>query len=450
MTHTWDDDLAAEAVRHLTALLRCDTTNPPGNEATAIAYIREQLVADGIEPEIVEPAPGRANLYARLRGTGAQRPLLLLSHVDVVPVERDKWTADPFGGELRDGFIYGRGAVDMKDMAAMELTLFLHFARSQRETGATLSRDLVLLAVADEEQFGTFGMAWIVEHKLEWLDAEYALNEGGGTTVEMGGQRVYLCEAAQKGSALLTLHAHGKPGHASIPHRDNAIARLSRAIATLTNYPQPLHVIPTTRRLIELLADLQKQPQKNIFLQTLNPLLSDRVLGIMPNQDVANGLRAMLHNTISPTLISAGTALNVIPSEATAYCDVRLLPGQTGESLAGDVRRRVRDKQVEVIVEAKSLGYEMRSDTPLFAAISAAVATHDPHAIVAPYLFPAVSDSRFLAPLGIIPYGFIPHQPEPGVPPVQSLAHGHDERVSVANIAFGLHVLYDTLSTMGE
>lgn len=442
--------LTAEAVRHLQALLRCNTINPPGHEHLAAAYIQEHLEAEGITPEIIEPAPGRANVWAKLAGTGAQRPLMLLSHTDVVPVEREHWTTDPFGGEVRDGFIYGRGAVDMKQMTAIELTLLLHFARKQRTEGTQLGRDLILLAVADEERSGTNGMAWLVDHRPDLLDAEFALNEGGGYAIEIGGKLIYLCETAQKGSARVTLTAHGAPGHAAVPHADNAIARLARALARLTAAPLPLHVTGTARHFITTLAHTQPQPQRSILQQAVNPALSEQVMRILPDQHTANGLRAMLHNTASPTVLNAGSALNVIPSTATAQLDVRIIPGQTGESLATELRTRLRDPQVEILVEVSSLGYEMSSATPLFNAIQGAVAHHDPAALVAPYLFPAVSDSRFLAPRGVIPYGFIPHRPEAGVPPVQALAHGHDERISIANVAFGLRVLYDTIAAISK
>ena len=439
--------LIMETKRHLRALLRCDTTNPPGNEVLAAAYIREQLVAEGIEPRLIEPAPGRVSVWARLPGSGIARPLLLVSHTDVVPVERDQWHVDPFGGEERDGFIYGRGAVDMKGMLAMELTLFLLFARQAQVSDQRLDRDLFLLSVADEEVGAKYGMSWIVENAPELVDAEYALNEGGGMGVDFGKQRVYLCEMAQKGSIHITLRAKGAPGHASIPHGDSAIARLARALTRISSAPLPMRIIPTSKRLIELIAATQTQPRRSLLLQVMNPLLSEVVLGLLPDRDTANALRAMVHSTASPTLLQAGTALNVIPGEATAELDCRIVPGETGETLTAALRKRIRDPKVSVEADSFSPGYEMQI-TPLFTAIQHAIAAQEPGAVVAPYLFPAASDSRFLAPRGVTAYGFVPHRPEPGVPPVQSLAHGHDERVSVANLEFGLRVLHSVINDM--
>jgi len=428
-TLNWEA-LAQEAKRHLQALLRCDTTTPPGNEELATAYLREQLVAEGIEPRLIEPAPGRVSVWARLQGSGIARPLLLVSHTDVVPVERDQWHADPFGGEEHDGFIYGRGAVDMKGMLAMELTLFLHFARQVQMSDQRLDRDLLLHSVADEEVGAKYGMSWIVENEPELVDAEYALNEGGGMGLDFGKQRVYLCEMAQKGSIHITLLAKG-------------------ALTRITYAPLPMRIIPTSRRLIELLAATQTQPRRSLLLQVLNPLLSERVLSLLPDQDTANALRAMLHSTASPTLLKAGTALNVIPGEATAQLDCRIVPGETVETLTAALRKRIRDPKVVVKADSFSPGYEMQI-TPLFAAIQHAIAAQEPGALVAPYLFPAVSDSRFLAPRSVTAYGFVPHRPESGVPPVQSLAHGHDERVSVANLEFGLKVLHSVINEMSK
>jgi acetylornithine deacetylase/succinyl-diaminopimelate desuccinylase-like protein len=444
------DTLTDEAVHHLQALLRCNTANPPGNEAPAIEYLREQLATEGIEKRIIEPVPGRPSLWARLPGNGSKRPLLLLSHVDVVPVEAEHWTVDPFGGELHQGYIYGRGAVDMKGMTAKQLTLFLHLTRTAKAAGSLLRRDLILLAVADEEQQSTHGMAWIAAHEPGLLDAEYALNEGGGFTLTLGGQRIYVCATAEKGGAPITLRAKGTPGHGAVPHQNNAIVRLGRALHRLALAPLPLHVTATTQQFIQTLAATQPQPKRWLLPQILNPLFSEAILRSLPDVHTANGLRAMLHNTASPTMLSAGTSLNVIPGEALAHLDGRIIPGQSAASFAGELRRRINDQEVSVEVELVSAGHESRADTDLFAAITAAIARHDPGALVTPYLLPAITDSRFLVPKGVTAYGFDPMQPEPGWPSPIELAHGHDERISVANMAFGLRVLYDVIRQISQ
>jgi acetylornithine deacetylase/succinyl-diaminopimelate desuccinylase-like protein len=442
------DALTNEAVKHLQALIRCNTANPPGNEGPAIAYIREWLTAEGIDSRIIEPTVGRPSIWARLPGNGSKRPLLLLSHVDVVPVEHEHWTVDPFGGVISNGYIYGRGAIDMKSMVAKELALFLHLARALKETGHSLDRDLILLAVADEEQNGTHGMAWIAEHEPELLEAEYALNEGGGSTLSLGEQRIYLCATAEKGRVLVTLQATGSPGHGSIPHNNNAIVRLSRALHRLASFPLPLHRTTTVQQFVQTLIQTQPQPKRMLFSQVLNPLVSETILRTLLDVSTANGLRAMLHNTASPTKILAGTALNVIPTQAVAHLDGRIIPGQTAESLTQELRARIHDPHVTIETKLISLGHESSADTELFRAIKTAIATYDPGAMVVPYMLPALTDSHFLVPKGVAAYGFDPMQPEQGWPPLVELAHGHDERISIANIRFGLRVLYDVIKRM--
>lgn len=437
--------LTSEAVQHLQRLLRFDTTS---SETLAVRYLSQQLEAAGVEVRIVEPTPGRPNLWARLCGNGQQRPLLLLSHLDVVSVEREHWSADPFGGEICDGYIYGRGAVDMKGMTAKQLTLLLHFAHQCQLSGKSLARDIILLAVADEECTSASGMAWIVAHAPELLDAEFALNEGGGYAVNLGGQRIYVCETAQKGSTLVTLCAHGEPGHGAFPHRSNAVVRLARAIQRLAQSPLPLHRTPTTVDFVSRLAATRQGARQLLIRQILHPLCSEIVLNSLSEQDLVRILRPMLHNTVSPTILTAGNMLNVIPGEACAQLDGRMLPGQSAAGFAREIERRIADPLVSVEVDANSHGYECSADTALFTAISAAIATHDPGAIVAPYLFPAVSDSRFLAPLGITTYGFDPLRPEAGCPLPYQLAHNHDERISIANMRFGLCVLHDIIATI--
>ncbi len=436
--------LRAEAVRHLQALLRIDTTE---TETLAIQYLQEQLTAVGIDTRIIEPVPGRPSIWARLAGNGSKRPLLLLSHVDVVPVEREYWSVDPFGGEIKDGYIYGRGAVDMKCMTAKQLTLFLHFARQVKEHELLLSRDLIFMAVADEEHAGKYGMDWIVQHEPELVDAAFALNEGGGYAIEMGGTRFYLCEVAQKGRMYVTLHAHGRPGHGSVPHDDNAIVHLARALDKIGRAPLPMHVTKVARDVVETLASTQSRSRQILLRQVSNPLFSETILRRLPDKDVANGFRALLHNTVSPTVLQAGTptAMNVIPSEAHARLDVRIIPGQTAEALAEELRRRIADPRVSVEIEVDSLGHEHPGQTALFTAIQASMHRLDAHAVIVPYLFPALSDSRFLATRGVIAYGFDPMQPEAGWPQPQALAHSHDERISVSNMEFGTRVLHDII-----
>ncbi len=437
-----------ETVLRLQNLLRINTINPPGNEDVAAAYLKQQFSEAGIENAIVEPFPRRASIWARLKGNGKKKPLLLVSHLDVVPVEQEKWKVDPFGGEIIDSMIYGRGAIDMKQMTAMQVTLLLYFAQLQKEHQYILDRDLIFLAVADEECGGDAGMQWIIQNKPEWIAAEFALNEGGGSGVQLGAKRIYPCEAAQKGPFPVTLRVTGEPGHGSIPHQNNALAILSRAVHRVAAKPLPLHITNTSRQFFARIAQTQRQPQQQLLRLATNPVLANSVHAVLPDQNLANVFRAMTHNTASPTVMRAGQAHNVIPSEASVLLDCRLIPGQNQNDIKRELRERIRDPRVHIEVGDGLPGYEFSSKTPVFAAIERAIAQEDSEGAVAPYLFPAVSDSRFLARAGVTCYGFIPHKPEAGVPPIQLLAHGHDERISIANVEFGLRVLFRTLLEM--
>ena len=247
--------LAAEAVRLLQALLRFDTSNPPGNERPAADYIAGVLSADGIAPTVIETAPGRGNVVARLRGDGSAAPLLLFSHLDVVPVERALWTVDPFGGEIRDGYVYGRGALDMKGIGAMQLAVFLDLARQAAAGSITLRRDLILAATADEETNANQGIGLLAARHPELLRAEYALTEFGGFPMRVAGKTFYPIQTAEKGTAWMTLRARGTPGHASVPRGDNAVVALARAVERLGTARLPMRLTATARAHIAGLAD---------------------------------------------------------------------------------------------------------------------------------------------------------------------------------------------------
>ena len=251
-----------EVVSHLRALLRLDTRNPPGNENLAADYLRGVLARDDIDNVTVGPSPDRVSIVARLRGDGSAPPLLLMSHTDVVAVERDKWKQDPFGGAIVDGFIYGRGALDMKNMVAMELQTLLLLKRR----GVRLKRDVIFLAAADEEVGGRQGAGWVVDHHPELIRAEFALNEGGGNAREVNGTLYYHVQTAEKGIQRFRLRARGSPGHGSVPRDDNAVLTLAATILRLRAHPLPIHLTATTRAYIEGLAAAQPEPLRSQFL----------------------------------------------------------------------------------------------------------------------------------------------------------------------------------------
>ncbi len=431
--------LNEECLRHLQALVRLDTSNPPGNEIIAVDYIREQLEAAGIECEVVESAPGRANLRAVLKGNGSERPLLLMSHTDVVPAEPGYWTHHPFSGDIEGGYVWGRGTVDMKQWSAWHLAIFLEIARA----ALPLKRDVVLLATADEEDGSYKGMRWIAENMPQWLDAEYGLSEGGGGEIQVGERAFFPCRVAEKGACRFHMRAHGSPGHASRPHNDNAIVKLGAALARLGNNPLPLHATDTVVGMLE--ATLGDTPHgRRIVTDLLNAETFQSALQESPFSTATKiSLNAQLHNTAAPTILHpAGSRINVIPSDAEADVDGRVLPGTTAEAFAEEVRQVLGD-EVEIDVYEYWAGSASPFDTDLFRIMQEVTQQATGFGII-PYMATGASDARFAEPLGIAVYGFGPMKSEPDADP-SALMHAHDERISLANLELGLRILYETV-----
>src|SRR5579875_2184112 len=316
-----------EAIEHLRNLLRLDTRNPPGNERRAADYLREVLQREGIESEIVGPSPDRATLVARLHGDGSQPPLLLMSHTDVVAVEPEKWTHDPFAADIANGFIYGRGALDMKHMVTMELMAMLLLKR----LGQPLRRDVIFMAAADEEAGGWQGARWVAQNYPELIRAEYALNEGGGNGIEINGRRYYTVQTAEKGTARFRLRTTGTPGHGSVPHDDNAVLKLAELLARLRHARTPVHFTASARGYISGIAQAQPPEIARALLAILDSEVgADAAIDALPVEDwIKRELRAIIRNTIAPTMLRAGAQVNVIPSLAEATFDARTLPGWT-------------------------------------------------------------------------------------------------------------------------
>jgi acetylornithine deacetylase/succinyl-diaminopimelate desuccinylase-like protein len=433
------DAIGAEAVDHLKALLRFDTTNPPGNERPAADYIAGVLEREHITFALLESDPGRANLVARLPGSGKKPPLLLNGHLDVVPADRDKWTHDPFGGVEADGCIWGRGAVDMKNMVTMSLMTLVLLKRA----GVALDRDVVLAAVADEEAGSEKGAVFLVEQHPELVRAEYVLNEVGGHTLHLGAGRFYPVQVAEKGICWFELRAEGQPGHGSMPHPHNAVVKLARAIAALGGARLPQHVTPVVRHFLETIATGAPFPQNKLLPLVLEPRLAGFLLDVIgkKNPDQAVSIGAMLRNTVSPTILSAGRKVNVIPAEARAELDGRVVPGQSIEQFLAEVQEVV-GPDLAVNVLHRHDGVTFSSDTPLYAAIRRAVEHHDPGAVVVPYMIPGFTDAFAYARLGATCYGFAPTKLGPDLA-FTRMFHGHDERIPRDGFTWGVRVLYE-------
>ncbi|HEX4445876.1 MAG TPA: M20/M25/M40 family metallo-hydrolase [Polyangiaceae bacterium] len=426
-----------EALLHFKELLRIDTTNPPGNERAAADYLARVLDREGIGYQIVESEPTRASLVARLRGSGKHGPLMLSGHLDVVPVERDRWTHDPFGAEEHDGCIWGRGAVDMKNMLAMSLTVVLVLKRA----GVPLDRDIIFAAVADEEAGSRLGARFLVERHPDLVRAEYVLNEIGAYTFHVGEAAFYPIQVAEKGICWFELSAEGTAGHGSMPRPDNPIVRLARAIEALGSQRLPFHAVPVVESFVRGLAERVPEVARRVLPLLVRPRMAPVLLGLLRRRDPeqAIALEALLRNTASPTVLAGGRKVNVIPSSASVLVDGRMLPGQTVSDFLAEVRRVVGD-DLQVRVVEQHEGEVFRTDTPLFDAIGRVIERHHPGALAVPFMIPGFTDSHAYAKLGATCYGFAPVKMPRGMN-YTSLYHGHDERIPKEGFAWGLGVL---------
>ena len=403
-----------ETIGHLRALVRLNTTNPPGNERIAADYLASALGAEAIPAVIAESAPTRSNLIARIEGSDSElAPLMLSSHTDVVPVEAARWSRDPFGGEIADGCVWGRGAIDMKSKCAMDLGIALALQRA----GATPRRTLIIAAVADEEAGSELGARWLVEHRPELVRAGFVLNETGGFTLFLGERRFYPIQVAEKGFVTVKMTITASPGHGSMPRADTAIAWMADLIGRLTRHPMRRRVTPLMRR---TLAELGVTPEK------APPLF-----------------RPMLSNTVTPTIVRAGYKDNVIPGEAWAILDGRTLPGEDERAFMAELREIVGpEPSLEVVKSAPPA--ESSADTDLFRLIKTRTEAADPGARVIPWMLPGATDSKFYAQLGAVCYGFAPVRLESRMP-FGALYHGNDERMPIDGMLWGLRLYTDVV-----
>ena len=436
--------VTAETIRHLQALLRLNTTNPPGNETLAAEYLAGVLRAEGLEPLVLESAPGRGNVIARLKGSGEAAPLLLYSHTDVVPAEPAFWSHPPFAGEIADGFVWGRGAVDMKDTVAEQLMVMLLLKRQ----AVPLRRDVIFAATADEEIGGVngFGVAWLVKQHAELLRAEFGLSEVGGYNIEFAGRRVYLVQVAEKGTCWLKVRAHGRPGHGSIPHTDNAVLHLARQLTRLAADGLPYHLTESAAGFLDAASRASGADMAQLLLSLKSPMEAERAFQMeLEGHEMFPLLYAMLHNTATPTGLAAGIKTNVIPATAEAVIDGRTLPGYGTDDFLAELRQVMGDKlDYEVTLDTPPL--ETPHDTRLFRLMAETLAAHDPQAVaVLPYMMSAATDAKYLAPMGIPTYGFAPLQLPPGMG-LMEMFHAHDERVPVDGLGWGVRVLYDVVT----
>ena len=419
------DAVAEEAVDLLRRFIRIDTTNPPGSEHLAADFLQAVLGAEGISSQRFDSAPGRTNLVADLTADSDEKPLILLHHTDVVPVEADQWSVPPFEGLMRDGYVWGRGALDMKGMAVLELMTVLTLKR----LGAKLRRPVRLLAVADEEAGSAYGAEWLDREHPELLDGAFVLNEGGyGATTYLGVERpLFGISMAEKSPLWLTLRATGRPGHGSAPHDDNVLDRMVRAMQRVQAWQRPYVMTPPVK-------------------DALRAAHAEGYVDLNPDKTSAEAiahryrsLRTILANTISATGLHAGMKHNVIPATANATLDCRLVPGYEHERFIAEVRRVIDDDKVHIESTFASDSPTTSTDTELHAAISSICSDVMPEAALLPRVTAGFTDSRTFRRRGVPAYGFVPMLLAPDE---QAGMHGNNERISLANLRRGVEVMY--------
>ncbi len=434
--------ITQETVRHLQALIRLDTTNLPGRETIAAEYLAGVLKAEGFEPIVLESAPTRGNVIARLTGSGERPPLLLYGHTDVVPAEPHHWTHPPFGGEIHDGFVWGRGAIDMKGSVAQQLMVMLLLKRE----GVRLRRDVVFAATADEEIGGPqgYGLAWLVKQHPDLIRAEFGLTEMGGYNMDFAGTRIYPIQVAEKGTAWMKIRARGQPGHASQPHADNAVIHLARAIDRLAARGLPYHLTDATAGFLDAVSAAVGGELRAI-LQALKTEAGAQKMfaGPLKGHALEAPLNALLHNTATPTGLQAGRETNVIPSVAEVIMDGRTLPGFDAESFIAEIEAVV-GPGYEYEPFNVSPPIQTAHHTPLFELMTRTLRRCDPQARVVPHILSGATDAKYLRLIGVPSYGFMPMQLPPGFN-FMDLFHAHDERAPIAGLGWGVQVLHDVV-----
>ena len=434
------DSLSAEAVRTLSDYLQINTTNPPGNELEGARFLQRILAREGIDAQILDTAElgaGRANLYARLRGDGTKRAIALVNHLDVVPADPRYWTVAPFSGAIKDGYVWGRGALDMRGEGIVQLMALLAFKRS----GTPLHRDIVFIGNADEELGGTGAQVFVQRHADLLKDVEFLMTEGGDNLVEDGRLRYYGVGVAEKRTFWQRLTVHGTPSHGSRPTKANPVPRLVAALDRIARYETPLHVTPGVEKYFRDVS-ARYAGERRAWLADIRAALAQPRGRAWVLSDVY--WNAILRNTISLTGLTGSNKTNVIPAEASAELDIRLLPDQDTAAIRADLVRLAADTAVHwtTILPPKP-PLENPIATDLFRAIERAARERDRDALVTTPMLTGATDRPTYRAAGIVAYGFDPFKAERA--DLQRGVHGNDERIGVANVGFGVRYLFDVL-----
>jgi acetylornithine deacetylase/succinyl-diaminopimelate desuccinylase-like protein len=451
-------------VSTLRDLIRIPSVNPPDptspdGETRVARYLEARLRQIGLEPEVVEPVPGRGSVHVRLHGDGTGGPpLLLLSHLDVVPAPADRWTHDPFAADLVDGYVYGRGAVDMKGMVALELGVIERLVDEAWADGrdpATdpipgLRRDVLFTCAADEEAGSTDGARWLAAHRPDWLRAAGAVNECGGVSITVAGRRLYPIQVAEKGFVPYRIHVTGTWGHGSMPREDNAAVMAARIVDRLAE-PGPIRMTPVMARFLEAAAEVLPGSValtlRAIASGALDAAATDRAIDGLCDPMYARALRALIRDTMSPDIIWSGVKYNVVPGDATIEVDCRILPGTTDEEVLAELERRIGPEALPACrLERLSWGWalEAPAEGPLWDVLVGTLLDHDPDGVPLPVMAPFATDAKATSLVDTPTYGFSPFRLEPDERFLERF-HGVDERISLDALRFGLPVLYDVV-----
>jgi acetylornithine deacetylase/succinyl-diaminopimelate desuccinylase-like protein len=432
------DKLTQEATSFLSKYIQINTTNPPGDELPAAKLLKEKFLSDGIPATTWEPAPGRGIVAARLHGIGKHhKALILLCHMDVVPANPKEWQVPPFSGEVKDGVIWGRGAIDDKGSGVVEMMAMLGIKRA----GILLDRDVILVATGDEEEGGKAGAGWFVDHQPSvYADAGYVLNEGGGIMDTAGGKKLYYVSVTEKTPLWLRLTANGPAGHAAVPPAETAVTRLVRALGRLDEYHTPIRIIGPVENYYHTMAEITHGPRQWLDLASaLKEPAFVRQFVSVPRQNAA------IRDTITPTVLSASSKTNVISENAYCEIDCRLLPGTDPKKFLRTIQKVIDDKniRIDVILNFPPVSSPQRSE--LMTAIEA-VARRDGKAQVVPTMISGFTDSHYFRQKDLIAYGFMPisvaSDEARGV-------HGIDERISVKELGAGIKRMIELLEQFG-
>jgi acetylornithine deacetylase/succinyl-diaminopimelate desuccinylase-like protein len=431
-------DMAVDLMRQY---LRIDTSNPPGNEIAAARFLKAIFDKEGIQSEIFEYQPGRANIIARIRGNGTKRPIILLSHMDVVTADPSAWRVDPFSAEIIDGTIYGRGALDMKSEGLLHLMTMIILAREKPK----LSRDVIFMGTADEEVKDE-GSIWMIANKSDlFKDAEYLLTEGGDNLLENGRVKYVGVDVAEKAPLWLHLTATGQPGHGSRPIAESAPNHLAAVMWRIINYETPISIQPAVEKFFHDIAPLQTEPLRSKFL-SIRKSLQDPAFVKQITAD--REYNYMLRDTISLTMMSGSKQTNVIPNSATCNIDVRLLPGRKPEDFLAELKKVIADPTIKIEqVNTFKPPNSASINTELFDVISRITRAHHSEALITTKILSGYTESQLYRRLGITAYGWAPFyttvEENQGV-------HGNNERITVKNIRDGTREFYEVVSEISR